>query len=176
MFAVLFTLGCTGCMHKPAPEEESTPGEELYIDAKLGFTVIHPLPWERIKVPVSSPSYRQDSVSWDIPAEDETGSMLIRIYPGLTSAAELPDLLVQFIAGKPKHSGGGVEPLQETDSFLHAAGEAVATTISYQEYTERLFAIHGSQNTYILSFSIRTAIFEDQSPLFERIAESFREL
>lgn len=156
-------------MHKSAPEE-SSPKEELYIDAKLGFTVIHPLLWEKIKVPVSSPSYRRDLIRWDIPDENETGTMSVNVFSTLGSSVEVSELLEQYLEDKPEHSRN------KTESVQHAAGDAVATTIKHHEYTERLFAIIGQHNAYILSFSVRTETFDEQSSLFERIAESLREI
>lgn len=170
LFGLLMTLACTGCMGKTSPAEESILEEELYIDAKMGFTVLHPLPWERLKIPVSSPSYRQDSVAWEIPDEEEPGRMLIRTYPILATAAELPDLPKSFLENKQEHSSG------ETESFIHAAGEAVAVTVNFLNHTERVYAIQGKKQAYILSFYLNTVNFAEQSSLFERISKSFREL
>lgn len=159
-----------GCAKKTGEAEVKIPDEELYIDAKLGFTIQHPLNWERIKVPVSSPSYRRDSVTWDIPDQEETGIMLIRVYPLLSSSAELPELLDRYFKDNKSYPGS------EVISYLHDSGAAISTTVSYPEYKERLFAIQGSRNSYILSYYFRNMVFERQVHLFERSVESFREL
>lgn len=156
-------------MHKSGPEE-SSPKEELYIDAKLGFTIIRPLVWEKIKVPVSSPSYRQNLIRWNIPDKNETGTMSVNVFPMLSPSEEVTELLDKYLESQPRHSEN------EAKSIPHAAGDALATTIEYHERTERLFAINGHRNAYILSFSVRTEMFDEQSSLFEKIAETFREI
>lgn len=166
----LILIACVGCSYKSQEKEKITPDEELYINAKLGFSIILPLNWERINVPVSSPSYRKDSVNWKIPGADKKGRMLIRTYTRLSTATELHHLLEQFLINKEQHSR------EETETIQHRVGKTIVTTVDYARHKERIFAIHGSQQDFILSFFVEKKNYIEQSPTFEQVAGSLREL
>lgn len=170
--AALFLFFTAGCMNKSAPDTEVENGqdEQLYIDAEMGLSILHPLYWKKIQLPVSSPDYRQNTIDWEIPNGGETGRMKIRVFTTLDSADQLTELLQDFMADKPDHSS------EEMIPFQHAAGEAIVTTIYYQKHAQRLFAILGEKQTYVLSFFASSEGFVEQLPLFEEIAESLREL
>ena len=167
--AVLLAINCAGCL-RGGGNEKIIPQEERYIDAKLGFSVIHPQTWERAMIPVSSPDFSKDSINWHIPASGSTGTMLIKVYPALRSATELPILLDQILEENADYSRGKIE------DFNHPAGNALATTLSSGTNQKRLFVIDGIHSAYILSFEVVSEEFEKNSSLFERISESLREL
>lgn len=168
--AVLLSTSGAGCLRGPDRDDNKIPREERYIDAVLGFSVIHPLTWERIKTPVAVPEFSTTSVRWRIPAENKPGTMLVRVYPAPAGPGALRKLLEQVLEGKAASAGA------EIAAYQHAVGEAVTTTIHGQQSSERLFAIKGAQNAYLLSFSAAPELLEKKSALFERIAESLREL
>ena len=168
--AVLLIVSGTGCLHGPDRDEKQIPREERYIDAMLGFSVIHPLTWERIKTPVAVPEFSDRSISWRIPAENSPGTMLVRVYPAPAGPDALQKLLAQILEGKTVSAGA------EIAAYQHAVGAALTTTIHDQQSSERLFAIKGTHNAYLLSFSAAPELLEKKSALFERIAESLREL
>lgn len=74
----------TGCVSSMLGGRQSTAGssEQLYIDARLDFAIKHPLDWQRLQIPVSSPQYRADTVRWqikDLQSKNRGGGeMLIR--------------------------------------------------------------------------------------------------
>ena len=79
--------------------------EQLYLDAKLNFSIKHPLDWERISIPPSSPEFRADTVRWKISnplwKENAVGDMLVRSMPGLENR-QLADLLSDFLSVQPQ--------------------------------------------------------------------------
>lgn len=171
---LLFTIGSLllvnfGCAKKTEQDEIKIPAENLYIDAKLGFTIQHPLSWDRIKVPVSSPSFRRDSVIWDIPDQQETGIFLIRIYPSQNSPEDLTQLMNRYLDEKKQSNRDEARTVQ-LDS-----GEAISTTVNYPDHKERVFIIQGKHNAFLLSYYFRNEVFSEQLHLFERSVESFRE-
>lgn len=169
---ILLLIVTAGCINKAVPNEETenAQDEQLYIDAEMGFTILHPLHWEKIQLPVSSPDYRQDTLSWEIPGAGETARMDIRVFSEQSSEMRLEDLLQEFMLDKPEHSSEEIVPYQ------HVAGETIVTTIYYPEHAQRLFAILGDKQTFILSFFASSEGFVEYLSLFEKIAESFREL
>ena len=162
-------LSGAACVKRSTQETESHPEEQLYFDAKLGFTLLHPLSWERLRVPVSSPEFRENSVNWKIPTVGGSGRMQVLAYPALANSADLPTLLEQFLAGSPEFSR------EEPEELQLAGGEALAITVRRPTYSQRLFAIHGARRAYLLSFQGSTDNFAEQLPRFNRIAESFHE-
>ncbi|MDT8420989.1 MAG: hypothetical protein RQ754_11205 [Desulfuromonadales bacterium] len=166
---ILAVLCITGCINRSATDGKNLPEEELYIDAKLGFTILHPLAWTKTRVPVASPGYREDQLSWIFSEPNNSGSMLIKITPRASSTEKLADLLLHEIAELPATA----EPVVE--SFPHALGEALKIS-GTEESTQRHFAIPGQQHAYIITFSFADGPDDDQYALLERVVSSLREL
>lgn len=169
LLAILVMSICAGCAKKTTSEEEQSLDEQLYVDAEHGFTVLHPLSWKRQRLPVSSPNYRKDSITWKIPDTQEPGTMLIRVYPEAGPSSGATDLIEAFLASRPEHSA------EEAVPFKHTAGEAVSMTVYYPNHSERLYVIRGEKNVYLLSFSLNSEAFDEQLSQFDRIAKSLRE-
>ncbi|PLX89807.1 MAG: hypothetical protein C0619_10495 [Desulfuromonas sp.] len=169
--ALLLAIMCiTGCITRSATDGKNLPEEELYIDAKLGFTILHPLTWTKINIPLASPGYRADRLRWNLSEPNNHGSMLIRILPQVPSAEKLTELLLQEISERPTAAEPVIEP------FQHTLGEALTTTSGKDESMQRHFAIRGQQHSYIISFSLAGRLDEDQRELFERVVSTLREL
>lgn len=96
--------------------------------------------------------------------------MSVMVYPTQSEILSLSDMLNRFLKDKTDYTGG------EAETFQHTVGETLTATLENKVSTEQLFIIHGTKNSYILSFSVATEIFQKKSPLFVRIAESLREL
>lgn len=62
--ALLLLSGCQPSI--PSTPEKFGKEEQLYIDARHGFSINHPQSWRIVTIPVSSPDYREDTVIWEI--------------------------------------------------------------------------------------------------------------
>ncbi|SEA81703.1 hypothetical protein SAMN05660420_03283 [Desulfuromusa kysingii] len=147
--------------------------EQLYIDAKLNFAIKHPQNWKRVIVPVSSPSYRADTVNWsaDNPRKenDNGGHMLIRSLPRET-ASNLPDLLSNYLIDKPELKTGQAAP------FDHPAGPALKFVGHDQNHGLLIIAVLGKQRNFIISLDYPSSRFAELLPIFKDIVASFTEI
>jgi len=173
---VLLTLSScfllTGCVPKMLSKQlKKNVNEQLYVDARLDFAVKHPLDWQRIKVPVSSPEYRDDTVRWDVPDPQGRGpgKMLIRSRP---TDPNLPvaELLSEFLAGEADLEQGEIE-----EQTL-PAGTALMLT-GHDETQGRLtIALKGQARDFIISLDCPSSRFDELLPIFQEITDSFVEV
>lgn len=147
--------------------------EQLYLDAKLNFSIKHPLDWERIRIPPSAPEFRADTVRWKISnplqKNNTVGGMLIRSIPGLGDR-QLPDLLSDFLSGQPELEEGQVQP------FSHPAGTALRLIGHDVVHTRLIIALKGQRHDFIISFDLPLDNSGELLPLFEEVIESFNEV
>ncbi len=168
---VLALSGCQSALLKKGQMNEFN--EELYIDAKLNFAIKHPVNWKRVKIPVSSPEFRADTVRWKIEnprkETDSFGSMLIQSLPGKKNA-DLPDLLSDFLADKPELKSG------QAERFEHSAGSALKFIGRDVDRGRLTIALKGQQHDFIISLDYPNNRFNELLPVFQDIVASFSEL
>jgi hypothetical protein len=147
--------------------------EQLYIDARLEFAIKHPLDWERLQIPVSSPEYRTDTVRWQVKDPEGQdrgiGEMLIRSLPA-DPKRQLPDLLSSYLADLPELKAG------QTEEIEMAVGPALKL-LGHDEKQGRLtIATKGQQHDYIISLEYPSSRFDELLPIFQDIVNSFTEV
>ncbi len=166
------TFLLTGCIPKMLSKQlKKNINEQLYIDARLDFAIKHPLDWQRIKVPVSSPEYRQDTVLWKVPDIQErgTGKMLIRSRP-IDPNLPVAELLSVFLAGEPHLEQGDVEEL------TLPAGQALKLTGHDENQGRLTIALKGQARDFIISLECPSNSFDELLPVFQEIFDSFVEV
>ncbi|MEA3362923.1 MAG: hypothetical protein U9Q61_06595 [Thermodesulfobacteriota bacterium] len=168
---VLALSGCQSTLLKKVQMNEFS--EELYIDAKLNFAIKHPVNWKRVKIPVSSPKFKADTVRWQIEnprrETDNVGNMLIQSLPN-NKKADLPDLLSNFLADKPELKSG------QAERFEHSAGSALKFLGRDVDRGRLTIAMKGQQQDFIISLDYPNNRFEELLPVFQDIVASFSEL
>ena len=73
---LLFLIAILPVLVSCQPSIPEDPGgragqEQLYIDARRGFTINHPQSWKKILIPVSSPEFREDTVVWKLKTRNQ---------------------------------------------------------------------------------------------------------
>jgi len=168
---ILTLLGCQSALLNKIKTNEFS--EQLYIDAKLNFAIKHPQNWMRVIVPVSSPKYRVDTVSWIIEnpriENDGGGHMLIRSLPR-NNEADLPDLLSGYLAGMPELKSG------QAEHFKHSAGSALKFLGHDDNRGLLSIALMGQQHNFIIALDYPSSRFDELLPVFQDIIESFTEV
>ena len=177
-FCLAILIGLTlllfGCQSALLNEGKSSGfNEQYYIDAKLDFAIKHPLDWERIRIPVSSPKHQADTVCWQIKnprkESDDIGNMLIQSLFH-NEKTDLPDLLSNFLADKPELKSG------QAEQFKHPAGSALKF-LGYDDDRGRLtIALKGQQHDFIISLNYPASRFDELLPVFQDIVDSFTEI
>ena len=168
------TLPLFGCqselLNKIKPNEFN---EQYYIDAKLNFAIKHPLNWKRIKIPVSSPKYRANTILWQIenPHKKSSviGNMLIQSLVR-DEKTDLPDLLSHFLIDKPELTSG------QTEQFEHPAGLALKLLGHDADRGHLTIALQGQQHDFIISLNYPNNKFDTLLPVFQDIINSFTEI
>ncbi len=171
---ISFALTLTGCQSTLLKKVQMNEfSEELYIDAKLNFAIKHPVNWNRVKIPVSSPQFKADSVRWQIEnphkQTDNVGSMLIQSLPA-NNKAGLPDLLSHFLADKPELKSG------QAEYFEHPAGSALKFLGRDVDRGRLTIALKGQQRDFIISLDYPNNRFDELLPVFKDSVASFSEL
>jgi len=163
--------GCQSSLLKKVQMNEFS--EQLYIDAKLNFAIKHPQNWKRVIIPVSSPKYRADTVSWiaeNPPGEkDGAGHMLIRSLPH-NSKTDLPDILSSYLADIPELISG------QAERFQHPAGSALQFQGHDKDRGVLTIALIGQQRNFIISLDCPSSRFDELLPMFQDIVASFTEI
>ena len=171
LISIILLSGCdTGFINKLRFNEFN---EQLYIDARLNFAIKHPQNWKRIILPVSSPEYRSDTVTWQIenPRKKSQliGSMVIQSHP-TNSEASLPDLLSDFLIDRAELKSSS------TEQFEHSAGPALKLLGHDVDRGRLAIAIKGQQNDFVISLSYPNSHFDELLPIFNEIVASFSEI
>lgn len=168
---ILTLSGCQSALLNKVQMNEFS--EELYIDAKLNFAIKHPVNWKRVKIPVSSPEFRADTVCWKIEnprkETDNVGKMVIQSLPR-NGKMGLPDLLSNFLADKPELKSG------QAENFEHAAGSALKFIGRDVDRGRLTIALKGQQHDFIISLDYPNSRFEELLPVFQDIVASFSEV
>ncbi len=169
--SVILLLGCqSAILQKFKPIEFN---EQLYVNAKLNFTIKHPLDWKRVTVPVSSPDYRDDTVLWRVenPHKKSTsvGAMLIK-SSARKNYTDLPDILSIFLDGQPELTSGQAKP------FQHPAGAGIKLIGHDAKYGRLTLALQGELHYFIISLDYPNEQFDKLFPIFQDIVNSFTEV
>ncbi|SHI49743.1 hypothetical protein SAMN02745165_00231 [Malonomonas rubra DSM 5091] len=164
----------TGCISSVAKQQPGNDvNEQLYIDARLSFAIKHPLNWERLQTPVSSPKYSADTVRWeikDLQSKDRgAGVMLIRSRLSDTEK-QLTDLLSNYLSTVPELESGKVEKIELP------SGDALKLLGHDKKYGRLTIAIKGQERDFILSLEYPSSRFDELLPFFQDIANSFTEI
>lgn len=167
----LLLSGCFSSMMGKLPSQEIN--EQLYIDARLGFAIKHPLEWHRLQIPVSSPQYRSDTVRWqvnDLQQHDRgSGEMLIRSLV-TDPQMKLPDLLRNYLAEQPELQASQVEEV------TLPSGPALKQLGRDGKQGRLTFALKGKDRDFIISLVYPSSRFDELLPVFQDIVNSFTEV
>jgi len=169
---ILFFLnGCFGGMDTG----QASPNfkEQQYIDARLNFSIKHPLAWQRIQVPVSSIDFRPDTIIWRIQDPEnnypESGEMLIRATPA-TSGRKLADVLNAYLDDLQLPGVRLIKP------FAHPAGKSLISEGYDEDQGWMVLALQGQHQDFIISIDFPARNFSHLLPVFLDIVGSFVEL
>ncbi|MCK4621701.1 MAG: hypothetical protein KAT62_05735 [Desulfuromonadales bacterium] len=147
--------------------------EQLYIDARLDFAVKHPLDWQRLKIPVSSPEYRTDTVRWQVKylgkLNHGNGEMLIQSRLA-DPQKKLPDLLNAYLSSQPELKSSKVE------NFKHPAGPALKLLGHDEKQGMLAIALKGQRRDFIIALDCPANHFDELLPIFQDIVDSFVEI
>lgn len=172
---LLIPLLLSGCL--PASLQKQLSGndynEQLYVNAALGFSVLHPLAWQRLELPVSSPQYRADSIRWQVLDPEHksnvTGEMLIRsLAPDVDRS--LLKLLDDFLQQQPALNS------REIENFRHPSGEALRLVGHDDRRGHLIIALKGAQHDFIIAIDFPSRRFAELLPFFENVVTSFSEI
>ena len=171
ILALFLLSGCqSALLNKIKPNEFN---EQYYIDAKLDFAIKHPMNWKRIKIPVSSPEYRADTVHWKIENPHKKsaamGDMSIQSL-SRNKKTDLPDLLSNFLTDKPELKSG------QAEQFKHPAGLALKLLGHDVDRGRLTIALQGQQHDFIISLDYPNNRFDKLLPVFQDIVDSFTEI
>jgi len=167
----LLINGCSSSMLGKTPLRNIS--EQLYIDARRDFSINHPLAWQRLQIPVSSPEFREDTARWEIkdeaPEDRGTAEMLIRSQtanPQLQPA----DLLSNFLSSDPGLLTGQAEEIELS------AGPALSYQITDNERGRQTIALKGQTRDFIIALDSPAERFAELRPTFMKIVKSFIEV
>jgi len=170
-FFLLLQAGCLGSMNSDPPTRNFK--EQLYLDARLNFSIQHPLDWQRLQKPVSAIDYRPDTIVWSIQDPEKklpgSGNMLIRALPH-DPTQQLPDRLDAFLEDLRILKSQPAEP------FSHPAGKAQVLRTQNDDDGWLIIAIKGQQQDYIISINFTAENFNSLLPVFLDIVGSFLEV
>ncbi len=163
--------GCQSALLKKVQMNEFS--EELYIDAKLNFAIKHPFNWKRVKIPVSSPKFKANTVRWTVedPRNKNSGVGLMLIQSlSRNDNIDLPDLLSNFLVDKPELKSG------QAKQFEHSAGPALRFLGHDVNRGLLTIALKGQQHDFIVSLDYPSGRFDELLPVFQDIVDSFTEV
>lgn len=171
IYCCLLLSGCISSLMSKLPI--GSFNEQLYVDARLYFAIKHPLDWERLQIPVSSPEYRPDTVRWrvnDLQHQDRgAGEMLIRSMPS-NDKINLQDLLSAYLASQPELQKGQVEKL------TLPSGTALKLLGHDDKHGCLTLALKGQKRDFIISLNYPSSRFDELLPTFQDIVKSFAEV
>lgn len=171
MSILLLLSGCqSAILQKFKPIEFN---EQLYVNAKMNFTIKHPLDWKIVIIQVSSPKYRDDTVLWRVenPHKKTTtvGTMLIKSSVSEANT-DLHDILSSFLAGQPELTSG------QAKDFVHHAGAGIKLVGHDAKQGRLTIALQGEQHNFIISLDYPNDQFDKLFPVFQDIVASFAEI
>lgn len=163
----------SGCLSTLLNQPAGDINEQLYIDARLGFAIKHPLDWLLVQIPVSSPKYRADTILWKIKdlkqQHLDVGEIMI-ISRTADPKKQLPDLLSSYLSSERELKSSKVE------NFDHPSGPALKL-LGHDDNRGRLtIALKGQSRDFIISLDFPTSRFDELLPVFEDIVASFVEV
>ncbi len=161
------SLSLLGCASPKSGKDLPLVEEEAYIDLKRNFSLVVPTSWERVKLPVAHPAYRADTVTWQIPGnQNPTGTLRIRILPR-QAKGPLQEKLALFLNGEKEllHSNAL--------SFQHPAGPALRLNGLDQSGPLIYLVIGHPKQSFILAFNLSASEYERILPTIEKIILSF---
>ncbi len=144
--------------------------EQLYIDAQLGFSVKHPLEWQREPLAETAPGDHADSVRWLIGASAElsqkSSEMLIRSFPGGWHASP-GELLRKWLSAEEAIQGVALS---------HSVGPALQLLNKGPKTSRAIIAIEGEQRDFIIALTCPSSRLDDLLPVFNDTVKSFVEV
>ena len=147
--------------------------EQLYIDARLNFSIKHPLDWQRQQIPVSSLDYRPDTIIWRIQDPEKQypgfGQMLIRAMP-TDPAKTLDSLMLDNMIDYAQFDPADKRPL------THPAGDALILQGHEKNLGWMFLAIKGQKQDFFISINFPASGFDQLLPVFQDIVDSFSEV
>lgn len=165
---VLLCLTLIGCATPHAADEPSvTVDEQAYLDFKLGFTLVVPVTWKREKIPVSSPLYRSDTVSWAIASSRKRIGQLRLQTLNETSELSHRETLSTFLNDQNELLHSNIL------EFDHPAGHALRLDGWNATNKVIYLIIKDKQNIYILAVEFAKEHGPEIIPLVENVFSSF---
>lgn len=167
LISLLLSCLCTGCLRAPDEIQSDVAEEELYIDARLGFTLLLPLDWEKITIPVSSPAYRIDTVIWEIPAPQPL-QMQIRVLNETDRTAPAEALLTTVL----RQQGLTAESVP----LAHPHGTASTARTNTRHGLQQLTVLLTEKQGYLMTTTGSEQSLDMLADLCARVTESLRDL
>lgn len=168
VLSILVTLYLAGCAAPNRSEDaRSLANEEAYIDMKRSFSLVLPSDWIRVRIPVSSPRYRADSVSWQLPGTQASDNSL-QISRQHLSPNE--SILAGFLSTQPELNESA------TLSFEHPAGKALR--LDGRDALKKVIytVIQGNEKSYLLAFRVEEKDYTRLAQAINRVILSFSNL
>lgn len=167
---VFLLAGCQSGLMSNLPTTDFE--EQLYINAEMNFAIKHPLAWQPVLVPVSSPAYQTNRFRWTItdPTRKDalSGEMQIQAFP--PGNGTVNDRLKAYLGGQEDEIDGQSSPL---DHHLEPALEFIGRSAA----TGYLVAVlQGRDHLFLIAFSYPLDHFDDLSPVFRDVIGSFTEI
>ncbi|NOQ51046.1 MAG: hypothetical protein GQ578_02345 [Desulfuromonadaceae bacterium] len=170
-FGMTLISACVPSMLGKQPAQDIK--EQLYIDARLDFAIKHPLDWQRLKIPVSSPKYRADTVRWQVKylgkLNHGNGEMLIQSRLA-DPEKSLENLLSAYLSNRPELKSSKVE------NFKHPAGPALKLLAHDEKQGMLVIALKGQHRDFIVALDYPSNRFDELLPIFQDIVNSFVEI
>ena len=159
----ILILTAFGCASPSNKKDLQASDEQEYIDLKLGFSLVVPSSWERVRVPVSSPLHRPNAVEWLIPNSGDPESDL------QVSRITVP--LQEYLSILNK---GGLKLTEEmAKKTEHPAGPALRWEIEDNPEKIILLSIEGPKRRYIITCRIAAINYSQLIPSIEKVISSF---
>lgn len=167
----LLMLGCSLSSLNLDQQIEPNLSEQLYLDARLEFALSHPLNWQRLHTPVSSPAYRADRVRWQIidSQQQSCGEMLVTSL----NADQDRSLKHLLFSDDPQRAG---LPTDLPVPLELPAGPALQLQNQFPEHARLTAAIKGQGKDFIVDFIYPANRSDQLLPIFRRILDSIRDL
>jgi len=171
-YALILVLALvTGCSPTvPGEHGAAAKQEQLYIDAKHGFTISHPQNWYKKSIPLSSPNFREDTVAWDIKGNNsKPAEFSISVAP----LPQCPDL-VQF-SNRILNRAYGLKANQ-TEQYTLPLGEALRGKIQQDNMDTVFISASGTGHCYCLILRGTAEMTVELEPIFSEMAKSLRDI
>lgn len=149
LILISFFITLTSCSIAPKESFDTGADEQLYVDAQHNFTVNHLQDWGIETIPVSSPRYHDNMVSWVIDGNSATEcKMTIQVFLNKTEKS-LTGLLE---ANTPPPDRIDQKKLT---TYEHRLGQALQLSYFSHQRVHHCIAVDGPVQSYLVSLDCK---------------------